>query len=267
MKKLLLLLCLMLQFAAFSQKAVDFVREKYPRPNPPRLVNDYANVLSPDQEAALEEKLLDYADSTTTQIAIVTIPSLDENDIAEVGLQFIRQWGVGLKEKNNGIVILAAIGDRQINIETGYGIEGGLPDITARSIIEHDIKPSFQQENYYRGFDLALNSIFKSAAGEYQAPAGYSSRKRGGETGGISMGKIIFGIIILMIILRGFGGGGGRGGGFMSRRGYRGFGGPIFIPGGFGGGGFGGGGGGFGGGGFGGFGGGGGGGGGASGSW
>ena len=183
-----------------------------------------------------------------------------------MGLEILRQWGVGNKEKDNGIVLLAAISDRTITIRTGYGMEGSIPDITAKNIIENDVLPAFREGNYYRGFDEATNSIIKAAAGEYKAPEGYRKKAKGG---GMSLGRIIMAFIILMVVLNMFGGGGGRGGGFMSRRGYRGVGGPVFFPGGFGGGGFGGGGGGFGGGGggFGGFGGGGGGGGGASGSW
>jgi uncharacterized protein len=157
--------------------------------------------------------------------------------------------------------------DRKVWISTGYGLEGSLPDDTVKSIVETDIVPNFKESNYYRGLDDATTSMIHAVAGEYQAPAGYRSR---GSGGGISIGKLIIGFIILMVILNMFGGG-GRGGGMMSRRGYRGFGGPIFFPGSFGGGGGGFGGGGFGGGsgggGFGGFGGGSGGGGGAGGNW
>jgi len=251
----------------FAQGSVErFVRDKYPRPVPPRLVNDFAQVLTPEQKSALEEKLLRYADSTTTQIAIITVPSLQDLPVEEVALEFLRQWAVGQKEKDNGVVLLAAIEDKAIRIETGYGMEGAVPDITAKSIITNDIVPAFREANYFRGFDNATSSLFKAAAGEYKAPQGYSARERGSRGGGIGIGKIILIIIVLAFL---FGrGGGGRGGGFMSRRGYRGFGGgPIIFPGGFGGGGFGGEGGGFGGGGFGGFGGGSGGGGGASGNW
>lgn len=240
------------------------------RPVPARLVNDLADVLTPEQEATLEQKLVAYDDSTSTQIVVVTMASLQDFPIEDVGLQILRKWGVGNKEKDNGIVLLAAIKDRKINIQTGYGMEGVVPDAIARTIIENDVIPSFRTENFYRGFDEATTSIIKAAAGEYQAPAGYADRGNRGGRGGISIGKIIVALVVLFFIMSMFGGGGGgRGGGFMSRRGYRRFGGPIIFPGGFGGGGFGGGfgGGGFGGGGFGGFGGGSGGGGGASGSW
>ena len=263
MKRILLITCLLISFCAFTQGIKKVVPQ---RSTPARLVNDLANVLTPEQEQALEQKLVAYDDSTSTQIAVVTIASTQDYPIEDVGLEILRQWGVGNKEKDNGVVILAAIEDRNITIRTGYGMEGAVPDITAKNIIENDILPQFREGNYYRGLDNATSSIFRAAAGEYKAPAGYAERGRG--RGGVSMGKIILAFIILWFILGMFGGGRG-GGGMMSRRGYRRWGsGPVIIPGGFGGGGWSGGGGfGGGGGGFGGFGGGGGGGGGASGSW
>jgi uncharacterized protein len=264
MKKIFLAFFIVISFCAQAQ--IDKVVPQ--RPNPPRLVNDFANILTPEQEHTLEQKLVAYDDSTSTQIAIVTIQTLQDYPIEDVALQVLRQWGVGGKGKDNGAVILVAIQDRKIRIETGYGLEGAVPDITARQIIENDISPNFRNENYYRAFDEATTSIMRAAAGEYQAPEGYSNRRG---SGGISLGKIILLFIIFMVIMSLFGGGGNRGGGFMSRRGYRRFGGPVIFPGGFGGGGGwssgGGGWSGGGGGGFGGFGGGGGGGGGASGDW
>jgi uncharacterized protein len=268
MKKLLLLFCLLVSAVAFGQSLTNFVRDSIPKPSPPRLVNDFANVLTPEQRQALEAKLVAYDDSTSNQIAVVTIHSTRDFSIQEVGLEILRQWGVGGQaKKDNGVVILVAVNDRDVNISTGYGMEGSVPDITANQIIQNDIVPAFREGNYYRGLDNGTTSIFRAAAGEYQAPENY--RNRGGAGTGLSIGKIIIAIIVIIFIMNMFGGG-GRGGGFMSRRGYRGFGGPIFFPGSFGGGGGGGFGGGFGGGGgggFGGFGGGSGGGGGASGSW
>lgn len=267
MKKLLVIFLLLFSICVHAQ--IENVLPK--KPAVPRLVNDFANFLTPEQEEALEQKLVAYDDSTSNQIAIVTLESITdqrgvEYEDEEVALKILREWGVGNKNRNNGIVILVVKKERKIRIEVGYGLEGAIPDITAKNIIENDLTPNFKAENYYRGFDAATTSIIKAAAGEYKAPEGYADRGKKG--GGISIGKIIFIIIIIIFILSSFGGG-NRGGGFMSRRGYRGFGGPVIFPGGFGGGGggFGGFGGGGGGGGFGGFGGGGGGGGGASGSW
>ncbi len=197
MKRLALIISLLLSVGVFSQSINNFVRDSIPKPNPPRLVNDFANVLTPEQEQALERKLVAYDDSTSTQIAVVTIGSTGDYTIDEVALQILRQWGVGGQAgKDNGIVILAAIKDRDVWIATGYGMEGAVPDITAKNIIENDVLPAFREENYYRGFDNATNSIFRAAAGEYQAPAGYRKKSRGG---GISLGKIIVAFFILMI--------------------------------------------------------------------
>ncbi|MDP9229683.1 MAG: TPM domain-containing protein [Bacteroidota bacterium] len=233
------------------------------KPNPPRLVNDYTNTLTPEQRDALENKLVTYNDSTSTQIAVIIIASTKDYPIEDIAREILRQWGVGGAEHNNGIVLLVAKDDRKVRIETGYGLEGAIPDITAKSIIDNYITPNFKEGNYYRGLDDATDAIIKAAAGEYKAPAG-----SGKKTKGISIGRIIFILIVLFIIFGSRGGRGKGGRGMMSRRGY----GDLATPwilgsllGGGGGGGWSGGGGG--GGGFGGFGGGGGGGGGASGSW
>jgi uncharacterized protein len=235
------------------------------KPNPPRLVNDFAHVLSADQIDALERKLVAYDDSTSTQIVIVTLEPTDDYPVEMYSLKILRDWGVGNKKTNNGIVILADIKNHRIRIETGGGMEGSIPDITASHIIESEITPNFKSGNYYRGFDAGTDAIFKAAAGEYKAPDDYN--KRGKRGGGSIIGVFIIFIIIIFILSR-FGGGSG-GGGVMSRGGFS----PWIaaalinnLGGGGGGGGWSGGGGG-GGGGFGGFGGGSGGGGGASGSW
>lgn len=232
-----------------------------PKPNPPKLVNDLADVLSPDEEARLERKLVAYDDSTSSQVVIVTIRTLNDYPIEEYALKLFRDWGIGNKKTNNGVLIIAAIDDRKIRIEVGYGLEGAIPDITANQIIRNDIGPGFRSGDYYNGLDKATESIIKAATGEYKAPEGYRDRNDGG--GGSLLGMLII-FIIIIIILSNINRRGG-GGGFMSRRGYRGFGPTVFWPGGGGGGGGWSGGGG--GGGFGGFGGGSSGGGGASGSW
>jgi uncharacterized protein len=270
MKKLILIISLLFSVCAFAQ--IENVAPK--RPNPPRLVNDFANILTPEQVDALERKLIAYDDSTSNQIAIVILPTItdksgQEYPIEDVSLKILRDWGVGNKKNNNGIVILAAMQEHKLRIEVGYGLEGAIPDMTAKAIIEDDLRPNFKSNDYYRGFDAAINSIMLAARGEYKAPSGYHV---GGKSVGKSIGKIIVGIIILFVILGMFGGG-NKGGGYTSRRGS-GWLGPFILGSMLGnagsGGGWSGGGGGWsggGGGGFGGFGGGGGGGGGASGGW
>lgn len=266
MKKLALLIGLLVWIGAFAQieKAIP------PKPNPPRLVNDFAGMLTPDQIAALESKLVTYNDSTSSQIAIVIVEDLKGYEAAEFATALGQEWGVGGQARfDNGVVILVSTGggegNRAAHIAVGYGLEGAIPDITAGHIVDDYLIPNLGSGNYYRAFDQTTDALIQAAVGEYTAPPGY--RKKGKSRGPGTSGLLLIALVIFWIVMNMLGGGkGGRGGGFMSRRGYRGWGGPVIFGGGFGGGGGGGFGGG-GGGGFGGFGGGGFGGGGAGGNW
>ena len=259
---------LFLYFCCLSLLAFAQDNDFPPRPTPPRLVNDMAGILSQEEETALEQKLVNYNDTTSTQIAIVTIKSIGDYDANQYAAELGERWGVGSEKFDNGIVILVAMEQRKVAIQTGYGMEHLVPDAIAKRITEKTLKPNFGQGEFYKGLDEATSFIISVASGEYQADPRETSEDEGGPS---IMFIVILALLVLFILSRfGKGGGGGRGG-----RGYsRTFGGPVIIPGGFGtfrtgGGIFGGGGGGFGGGGggFGGFGGGSFGGGGASSSW
>jgi uncharacterized protein len=168
-----------------------------------KLVNDYTNTLSAADVQKLERKLVAYNDSTTTQIAIVIVETTGQSDINQYGVDLIRYWGIGTKEKNNGIAIIIAIKDRKMAIQTGYGAEGGLPDIITQQIIQNDMKPRFKAKDYYGGLDAATTNIMKSMKGEYKADA----------SDGSPIGFIIIIVIVVLIIIfrkRGGGGGGGR---------------------------------------------------------
>ena len=261
-----------LSFLLVLVSAVALGQNIQPRPNPPKLVNDFSGTLSGGQVADLENKLVAFDNETSNQIAVILINTTDGYDISDVALKYLRTWGVGNKKTNNGAVLLIAVQDRKVWISTGSGLEGALPDITAGQIIRNNITPRFKEGNYYQGISDGIDGIIQATKGEYKAPDGYADRGKKGKGGG---GGFIILIIILFIVFAIIGrGGGGRGGGMMSRRGYGGFGNGFILGsllnGGFGGGGgssSGGWGGGGGGGGFGGFGGGSGGGGGAGGSW
>ena len=250
-------LLLLLPAFVFSQSNFDAESLLKPQTGRQQLVNDYANILTPHQKQDLEEKLVQFDDSTSTQIVVVIVPTLGGYEVSDYAVKLGRAWGVGGKEFNNGVVLLISKDDRKLNISTGYGVEGALPDVTASHIIRDLIVPSFKGNDYYGGIDRGVDAIMKATQGEYKAPEGYHKQK------GFSPLAVIL-IIILIIVFLSVMNGGGGGGTFMSRRGYRGFNGPFIFPtGGWSGGG----GGSSGGGGFGGFGGGSFGGGGASGSW
>jgi uncharacterized protein len=258
MKKLLsIFLLLLVSSIVFSQNNFDVESLLKQKPANQVLVHDFTGTLTPDQKEALESKLVAFDESTSTQIAVVIIPSLNGNEVADFNVKLFRAWGVGNKKTNNGVVLLIAKDDHKLNITTGYGVEGPLPDITCKEIIDEIIVPQFKGGDYYQGINSGTDAIMQAVKGEYTAPPGYHSKQA-------PSGKFIF-IIIFIVILLIISSGGGRGGGsFMSRRGFAAWTIGNMLGGGGSGGGWSGGGGG---GGFGGFGGGSSGGGGASGSW
>ncbi len=211
MKKILsIFILLLVQLVSFSQKTFD--PETLLKQKPTQLVNDFTGTLTDDQKKALENKLVAFDDSTSTQIAVVIIPSLNGNEVADFNIKLGRAWGVGGKENNNGVVLLIAKSDRKLNIATGYGVEGALPDITCKQIIDNIIVPNFKGDDYYRGIEEGTDAIIQALKGEYTAPANYKKK-------GSPVGRIIF-IIILILLFLAMSGGKGGGGSFMSRRGF-----------------------------------------------
>ena len=239
--------------------STSFAKDLPPRPNPPRLVNDYAGVLSVEEREALENKLVAYSDSSSNQIAIVIENTLDGEEIADYAQRLGESWGIGRKEERNGVLIYLAVQDHNMTIQVGYGLEPVITDAATYRIREEQMAPNFRQNKYYEGLDQATTVLMKLASGEFNSDK-YANKNQPGNS--FSPRKIIIIIIIIIIIMSIFrrgGGGGKRRRGIMGPWGV----GPFIGGGGFGGGGFGGGGGG----GFGGFGGGSFGGGGSSGRW
>lgn len=173
------------------------------------LVTDYTNTLSPGDKSALENKLVAFNDSTSTQIAVVIMKSVGSYDIGQYGVSLGRAWGIGSKGKNNGILVLVAIDDHKVTIQTGYGAEAAVPDAITSQIIQEDIKPNFKQGNYYAGLDAATTSLMKYMKGEYKADA--QDVQNHGRGGGGSIGTLVFiVIVVLILIFRNIGGGGGQ---------------------------------------------------------
>jgi uncharacterized protein len=199
---------------SFSFVQAQIEKELPARPAPARLVVDYTNTLAPDQKEALENKLVSFDDSTSNQIAVVIIETTGDYDISDYAVALGRAWGIGNKETNNGILLLVAKNDRKMWIATGYGLEGALPDATAKDIIESEIKPNFKENDFYRGLDQGTDAIIAATKGEYTAPEHYRNRKKDGE-GIPAIVIIIIVFIIISIIKR------GGGGGHYNRRGYR----------------------------------------------
>lgn len=143
------------------------------RPLPPRLVNDLAGILSAAQAGSLERKLVDFDNSTYTQIAVITVNSLEGYDRADFAIRVGEKWEVGEAGFNNGVVIL--VKPRRGNergeafIATGYGLEGVIPDAIARRIVENEMIPHFRNDNYFEGISAATGVIMKLSLEEFSA--------------------------------------------------------------------------------------------------
>ena len=206
MKHLLLSVFLVLfAFASFAQAIPE-------RPNPPRLVNDLADVLTDQEEQQLESELVEFDRSTTTQITIVTVQSLEGNEISDFAFKLGEKWGVGGKEKDNGIVIVfkPKVGNERggVFVAVGYGLEGIIPDAVAnRTVVDNEMIPRFKQEDIYGGLQAGTQVLMGLAAQEFTAQA---YEQKAGKKKGEGGGGIFVVIIIIIILISLFKGGRGR---------------------------------------------------------
>lgn len=241
-----------LLFFTFLLLGGALMAQDFPEPmQPRRIVNDFTGMFNPQQQAALERKLRSFNDTSSTQIAIATVPSLHgyaPNDYAQ---RLAEKWGVGQKGKDNGILLLIKPKTKsekgQVAIAVGYGLEGVVPDAIASRIIRNEVIPAFQNDQYYTGVDKATNVLMDLTGGEYTA----DQYARQTDDGGLAWLLIPFGIIFLLpwFVKRKhgyttgsqgkegvppifWGGGFGRGGGFSGGGGFGGFGGGSFGGGG-----------------------------------
>jgi len=170
------------------------------RPDPPRLVNDFAGVLSDSEVQSLENKLVAFNDTTSNQIAVVIVDDLQGYDRSEYAYKVAKEWGVGQGDFNNGLLVLVKTkteaSSGQIFIATGYGLEGAIPDIAAAEIIDREILPRFRGNDYYGGLDAGTDVLMALAAGEYT----YGSYA-GGEMSPAIPGIIFFIIVIMIIVI------------------------------------------------------------------
>lgn len=164
-------------------------------PKPFRYVTDYTRTLNQDQWQSLETMLTHYGEQTSSQIAVVIIPTTESEEISSYAHNLFDKWGIGRKTQNNGVLLLIAKQDRKLFIATGRGLEGALPDAIAASIIRHDITPFFKQEQYAKGIKNGLNAIIAATKGEY-APLETAE-----EEDTADIGKTIFFTVAIIIFI------------------------------------------------------------------
>lgn len=139
-----------------------------PLPEPIGYVNDFAGVLSVETKEALETKLAAFDASTTNQVAVVTVPSLNGDYIEHYAEQLFQLWGIGTTEKNNGALLIIAVNDKQFRIEVGYGLEGALTDGEAKQIMDA-MTPFLKVDDYDGALAYGVDGIIVSTEGEYSS--------------------------------------------------------------------------------------------------
>ena len=201
---------------------VSFAQKIPARPNPPRLVNDYADILTDKQERALEHKLVAYNDSTSTQICVVTVKSLTGTTSDDFAYQIGEKWGVGTKN-NNGVVILVKpktaneLGD--VSIQVGYGMEPYVTDAVNYGIRTKEMIPAFKEGDYYKGIDNAVNAIIGLASGAYKSDRYAKNDDDAEAVLGMIVGLCFIAFVLVLIAASGKGknGKGGSGNGSFWR--------------------------------------------------
>ncbi len=179
-------------------------------PEKPSFATSYYEIgttlLDANQKKEIEQKLISYYDSTSTQIVVVVVPDTGGDDIDRYKVDLAHSWEIGQKAEDNGVLLLIAKNDHKVAIATGYGTEERLPDALCNRIIDEQIVPAFKQGNFYKGIDDGTTSIIKALRGEY--------KKQDSSGSGISGGVIFITVMIIVIFLISRGGrGGGRNGG------------------------------------------------------
>jgi uncharacterized protein len=192
-------------------------------PKPDRYFNDYAGVVSNEAALRFNEQLAQFERETSDQVVVAVFPKMQsDSDIADYTQRVAQAWGVGRKERRNGVVLFVFTQDRKVFIQVGYGLEGALPDATAFDITERHIKPLFRAGNYEAGLATGIDLICKAVRGEYKGSGKtVAERHSGGGFSGV-LPFIIFVIVLIIIsrVIRKLGGYG-----YSSRGG-----GPVFIP-------------------------------------
>lgn len=170
-------------------------------------VYDYANVLSASEKTQLEEKLVRYSDSTSTQIVVITIESLKGEDIGILTPKWAQEWGIGQAKEDNGVLILLAKAERRIWISPGYGLEDRLTAGIGGEITRNIIIPEFKAGSYYRGLDKGADALFDVFKGKYKG-----ERKQSKGKDFPILPFIVIVVIVLILLSRGKRGGGGNSG-------------------------------------------------------
>lgn len=186
-KKTLMLVFLVLFLPQFSL-ALDV-------PKLQDYVNDYAKMISPGVATRLIGELKAFEESDSTQLVILTIPSLEGEAIDGFGIKVAEAWKIGQLKKGNGIILIVAKQERRVRIEVGRGLEGRLTDLLAGRIIDSVIKPRFLKGDFDGGFAAAVSALMEATRGEFKAEKTSRAKRSKGSPSFITL--LIVGLVAI----------------------------------------------------------------------
>ena len=207
--------------AVFLTAAAALAPAADPLPPPPaKYFNDYARLVSPADAERLDAKLKAFDEQSSNQVVVAIFPELPSPSMEDFTIRTAQSWRAGREKLDNGVVLFVFVKDRKSRLEVGYGLEGALPDVTAKRILEDQLAPRFRAADYAGGLEAAVDAIIAATRGEYK-PA-----PRAAPSQGIDPLVLITIIVIIFIVLRIWGGrrgwanytggGWGTGGGWSS---------------------------------------------------
>lgn len=208
MKRLFFILALLWIVPAWSAEVIPPAPEKY--------FNDYAHVTSQQTADRLNSELENFERQTSSQIVVAMYPKMQsDSSIEDYAVRVFRAWKIGQKDKNNGALLLIFVQDHKMNITTGYGLEGALPDAICKDIISDQIAPRFKQGDFDGGVSAGVAAMMAAVKGEYKGTGKtVADRRQNASSSGLSIVGTIFFFFIIYLIWRSISrGGGGRGGG------------------------------------------------------
>ncbi|RMG64262.1 MAG: TPM domain-containing protein, partial [Calditrichaeota bacterium] len=201
-----------LVLACWLWAAIPASAQKIPG-KPVNYVSDFADILTPAQEARLNAMLRAYEDSTSNQFVVATFPDAQGYPVEEFTIRLAEQWKVGHKGRDNGLLLAVFLKERKIRIDVGYGLEDVIPDAIAFNVIQNVIRPRFRQEDYAGGIEAGLRALMQAAAGRYKPLPGPAGKPHPGFN---KLALLVFFLVVLLVMI-------------ASRRGSRGY--TIDAPG------------------------------------
>lgn len=207
--KFLRFLTFFILLASFSCSIFAFASDNFPTPTSYKYINDYVGIIDNEQSKNIISIGKELEDKTGAQAVIVIVDSTNDVPIEDYSNKLFRNWGIGQKGKDNGLLILLALNDRKWRVEVGRGLEGAIPDALSNRIMESIAKPSFVEGNYAEGLTNAYSTFSDSIANEYGVTLSKSlnislpSENNSRSSGGIAIAIIVVLVLLDLIFNRG----------------------------------------------------------------